>query len=144
MKGFKSYSLSRQKYKHADRHDWKDTYPHSRVVITRMFPLVTSTCCPGWRTFPHSSHRKHSLCQSLPNDVLLSAKNSSIFFSLEMEETNGLNENKRSTGIVMFRRIYTYGMFFFSWNYSHWEPLYFEACYDNINLLHKNVTSAAW
>jgi hypothetical protein len=35
----------------------------------------TSACCPGCRTFPHSSQRRHCRCQSNPIDWRLSAAN---------------------------------------------------------------------
>lgn len=35
----------------------------------------TSACWPGFKRFPHSSHLKHSGCQSYPNDCLRSARN---------------------------------------------------------------------
>lgn len=34
----------------------------------------TSACWPGFKRFPHSSHLKHSGCQSYPNDCLRSAR----------------------------------------------------------------------
>ena len=34
---------------------------------------ITSACWPGLRRFPHSSHLKHSGCQSYPKDCLRSA-----------------------------------------------------------------------
>ena len=39
---------------------------------------LTSACCPGCRTLPHSSHLRHHGCQSNPRDCLRSAERTTI------------------------------------------------------------------
>ena len=71
--------------------------------------ILTSACCPGCRTLPHSSHFKHHGCQSNPSDCLLSAENSATMTTSSNAEIwcryldanqhllQGFNESSTST-----------------------------------------------
>jgi hypothetical protein len=45
---------------------------NNNVMVYRL--ILTSACCPGARILLHCSHLKQFGCQSLPNDVFLSAE----------------------------------------------------------------------
>ena len=59
---------------HTHTHTHTQALTHARTHTPHTHTHSTTECCPGVKVFLHLSHLRQKLCQSLPSDVLRSAR----------------------------------------------------------------------